>query len=336
MLWLITAAAGLGAAAGSAGAAALDTPITASWSGIGLREWAGRVSETAGLPVLVDRRLDPDTSIRLDCHEEPLLDVIARAAAAGGGEVATLKSSVRIVPSGVATVVSRAEQARESRLASLPPRQRAVLARKSPWRWPVAARPRDLLADIATEAGITLEGIDTVPHDHLPPLSLPELTLAERIDLLLAPFDLRVDWQAVTATRGTESPSPSGRIIALDAGLPSAASTGAAGTTAAAKPAAGKPPRRPAPDSAQRAAERHTFSLQVVAPLEELLTAIAKRLELRLDLDRESLVRHGIAAKEIVRTTVKDASRDELLDAILKPLDLTWTIHGDTLRVFAR
>ena len=58
-------------------------------------------------------------------------------------------------------------------------------------------------------------------------------------------------------------------------------------------------------------------------------------MNLKLDLDRESLVRRGIAPGEIVRATVTDAARDELLDAILGPLDLDWSISGDTLRVFA-
>jgi hypothetical protein len=74
----------------------------------------------------------------------------------------------------------------------------------------------------------------------------------------------------------------------------------------------------------------------VAAPLEELLTVIAARLQLKLDLDRESLTRSGIAPTEIVRATVKDASRDGLLDAILGPLSLQWTINDDTLRVFGR
>jgi hypothetical protein len=129
---------------------------------------------------------------------------------------------------------------------------------------------------------------------------------------------------------------PTGRIIAIDAGLPPAAVTAIAGTPAAARPAAGKPPRRPSPDKPKPATDKQTFSLQVAAPLEELLTVIAARLGLKLDLDHESLTRCGIAPREIVRATVKDASRDELLDAILGPLSLQWTINGDTLRVFAR
>jgi hypothetical protein len=166
MHWMMLEAACL------AGEAVLDMPVTATWSGIGLREWAGRVSETARLPVLVDHRLDPDTTIRLECREEPLLDVLKRAAAVADGEVARLRSSVVIVPLGLATVVARAEQARESRVATLPTRQRSVLDSQMPWQWPAGARPRDLVAAAATKAGVTLEGTAMVPHDHLPATSL--------------------------------------------------------------------------------------------------------------------------------------------------------------------
>jgi len=314
----------------------LDAPITATWSGVGLREWAGRVGHTAGIPVLVDRRLDPDTVIRLECRDEPLHEVIARAAAVAGGEVATLDSSIRIVPRGMASLVSRAEAARTVRLASLPSRQRSAIDTPMQWQWAAGARPRDLVAAAATKAGVAIEDVAIVPHDHLPAMSLPELTLAEGLDLLLCSFDMRVDWQAAPASARV----PAGRIIAIDAGLPppTAIAKPVKPTTsksATGKPTTGKPPgRRPGPRPKGPATE-HTYSLQVAAPLEELLAAIATRLELSLDLDRESLTRRGIAPGEIVRATVKDASRDELLAAILGPLDLTWTIKGDTLRVFA-
>ncbi len=322
---LIALAALLHGAWPSRAAAEFDAPITASWNGIGIREWAARVSQAAGVPVLVDRRIDPDTSIRLACRDEPLRDVVESGAAVAGGEVAALRSSLWIVPAGRATTLVRAEAARETRLARLPPRQRSVLAEKRRLAWPAAATPRDLLSAAATEAGVVVEGLDAVPHDHLAALSLPEMPLAERLDLLLAPFDLRVDWQA--STGGRVAAAPRGTIIAIDAGLPAA--------TVATKPSDAAPRRRRPPATQKPAVNQPTFSMQVAAPLEELLTTIAPRLGLTLQLDRESLTRSGIAPAEIVRATVKDASRDELLDAILAPLGLTWSITDDTLRVQA-
>jgi len=309
----------------------LAAPVTATWSGIGLRAWAERISETAGLPVLVDRRLDPDTAIRLESQSEPLLDVLTRAAAVAGGELAVLKSSIRIVPRGMADVAIRAEAARTTRIGSLPPRQRSVLTHTQPWHWPAGARPQDLLTNAAAQAGIRLDGIDAVPHDHLPAMSLPEMTLAERIDLLLAPFDLRVEWLVARTAAGDRATAAlTGQIIAIAAGLPS--TTASAATE---KPAGPKPTGRLSPSRQKAAVAGEAFSLKVAAPLEEVLTAIATRLSLQLDLDRESLTRRGIAPGEIVRATVTNASRDELLRAILDPLALDWTIDGTTLRVCA-
>ena len=62
---------------------------------------------------------------------------------------------------------------------------------------------------------------------------------------------------------------------------------------------------------------------------------ISARLKLRLDIDRDSLQRRGIALAEIVRATVKDVTREQLLTAILDPLALEWTIRDGTLHVFA-
>jgi hypothetical protein len=49
----------------------------------------------------------------------------------------------------------------------------------------------------------------------------------------------------------------------------------------------------------------------------------------------DGLTCSGISPGEIVRATVTDASRDELLRAILDPLTLDWTIDGTSLRVCA-
>jgi len=309
----------------------LSAPVTATWSGIGLRAWADRISETAGLPVLIDRRLDPETVISIDCQGEPLLDVLTRAATAAGGELAVLKSSIHIVPRGMADITIRAEAARSTRIGSLPQRQRSVLAHARPWHWPAGARPQDLLRDAAAQAGIRLEGIDTVPHDHLPAMSLPEMTLAERLDLLLSPFDLRVDWLvARTDAGGRPTAALAGRIIPMTDGLPSTTAI-----VALEQPAAPRPGGRSPPSRQKTPVAGETFSLKVAAPLEEVLAALATRLGLQLDLDRESLTRSGIAPGEIVRAAVTNASRDELFHAILNPLALDWTIDGTTLRVFA-
>jgi hypothetical protein len=65
------------------------------------------------------------------------------------------------------------------------------------------------------------------------------------------------------------------------------------------------------------------------------LAAIARQLDLDLELDTASLTARGIAPGEIVRAEVVKASRDELFDAIVRPLGLEWNVAGRRLRVFA-
>ena len=333
-LWLCgrPGQAGPPAAADSAG---LRAPIDATWSGLSLGTVIGRLNERSDRPIVIDRRIDPGARIERQCRGEPFDEVLAAVAGSAGGELAILRCSIRIVPAGDATVVRRAEAARERRIATLPAAARRRLSEKRGWSWPDGARPRDLVAATAAEAGVTLEGLDSLPHDHFPRASLPPLPLADRLDLLLAHFDRRIDWEfGPQEPRATAAPNGSGdrrlvgRLIAIEEGAADEKvaenERPDASRAVASKPAASKPAAPPA-----------TFSLRAEATLEKLLPAIANRLGLAVEIDRDSLRARGISAGEIVRVDVADASRDALLDAVLDPLGLEWSIEGRRLRVFA-
>jgi len=316
--------------------AGLDAAVQASWTQVTLRDWAERASRIAGLPVIIDRRLDPTFPITLDCRGEPLHDVLDRVAAMVGGQVEVLASSVRIGPSSLAGLASAAEQARDAELASLPPALRRTAHRRAAWTWPTAARPRDLLATTAREAGLQLDGLDAIPHDHLPAATLPMLSLAERLDLVLAHYDRRIAW----TTGGAE-------VVPLDAGMtardnaprPAAASQSEPGPKPDPKAQATsqpQPQRKPTPRrGANPTTTRETFSLRLAAPLDQALAAVAARLSLDLTIDIPSLAARGIAPGEIARVDVREVSRAELLDAIVAPFGLAWSIDAGTLRVFA-
>jgi len=299
-------------------AAGLDAEVHASWTGLPLGEWADRAAEIAGMPVILDRRVDPTGPVSLASRGESLREVLAKVAAAAGAAVDELESSIRIVPAAVAGRAALAERDRRLRLARLPPDLRDALASKAAWTWPAGARPRDLVAAAALEAGVRLEGLDDLPYDHFPAASLPPLSLADRLDLVLAHFDRRVIWSLGPA-------GPAGVIVAIDADIRPEAEAAIA--------TAGRPRR---PTRPPRTTElRDEFTLRLAAPLDQALAAIAGRLGLTLELDAASLAARGIAPGEIVRAEVEKASRTELLDALVRPLGLEWTIAGDRLRVFA-
>jgi hypothetical protein len=299
--------------------------VNAAWTGLPLRQVALRLADLADCPIIIDRRIDPGVPITRDCRDEPLDEVLAIVAAAAGGEVATLRSSLRIVPAGGAAVVERAEAARERRIAALSPANRALLAQRRPWTWPEGGRPRDIIEAAAAEAGVSLAGLDGVPHDHFPRGSLPPLALAERLDLLLAHFDRRVDWNSAGKVGRL-----TGTIVPIATGLGPATRLGPATPPSRTTNSAAGPRPAGAPSTGEQ-----TFSLRVEAPLDETLAAITGRLGLALAIDHESLRARGIAAGEIVRADIEDKPRDALLDAILEPLALRWRIEAKTLRVFA-
>lgn len=298
-------------AAAARGTDALDVPISAVWTAVPLRDWAARAAILAGCPVVVDRRLDPDVAITRNCRDEPLGAVLAAAAASAGATVEPLRSSIRLSPAALAGRAAHGERLREVEIARLPAAARSALATRRAWSWADGARPRDLVAAAAAEPRLAIAGLDAVPHDHLPAATLPPLSLGERLDLVLAHYDLRVAWSAAAGGAG-------GRIVPLEAAPPAADGR---------RPTAG--PRGPRPAGTER------FTLRLAAPLDEALAALADRLGLDLDLDRASLAARGILAGEIVRATVTDATREQLLDAVAGPLGLHWRIEGRRLIVAA-
>lgn len=316
-------AAALLAVVGSGHAADRAAPagetVTALWTALPLRDWASRSSTLAGRPVIVDRRLDPDATVTRDCRAEPLDTMLAAVATSVGGSVEPLRSWIRIAPAAAAGRAARGEQDRAAEIAALPAAARAPLAARRAWSWAEGARPRDLVTAAAVEAGLTVTGLPAVPHDHLPAAALPPLSLAERLDLVLAHYDLRVAWSVGDGT------TAAGAVVPLAAAAPRPA-----GVADHAPPQpAGRPPRGPQ----RRTTDRYTLTLD--APLDEALRALAPRLGLEVELDRASLAARGILPGEIVRAAVTDATREQLLDAIVSPLGLRWRIDGGRLLVDA-
>lgn len=300
--------------------AGLDAEIRAAWTRVPLREWARRVSETTGVPLIVDRRLDPDLTVTLASDGDTLRALLDRVAASATAAVEPLASTTRLVPRDHAGRAAAAEAARTRVLRGLTPDMRRIAERRATWSWPAAARPRDLVAAAADDAGLAVTGLDRIPHDHLPAATLPLLQLAERLDLVLAHYDLRVAW----------SPT-GGSIMPIDSGIEPRDRTAA--SSASKRPT---PPRRERTAGTTPAAGDETvYSLRVESPLDQAVSAVAKVLGLRSALDKASLAARGISPQEIVRVDARDLSRDRLLDALVAPLELTWTIDGETLRVFA-
>jgi hypothetical protein len=224
-------------------ATGLDAEVRASWTGLPLRAWAERAGELAGMPVIVDRRIDPDTPVTIDCRGEPLRDVLDRVAAVAGAKVDVLRSSVRIVPRPLAGLAENAERARDEQLARLPPGRRKAAAARQRWSWPVAARPHDLLVAAAREAGLDIAGLDEVPHDHFPAAALPPARRGRRPPARVCRANSRPATRAGTCSRSASKPRSTRPWRPWPAGLGSPSTS----TPTRFEPAASPPARSYAP-----------------------------------------------------------------------------------------
>jgi len=307
--------------------AGLDAEVSGSWTGLPLRAWAERATVLAGRPVILDRRIDPQIPVTFTARGEPLRKVLDRVAAAADAAVDELDATLRIAPQGVAGRATAGDAQRRRDLAALPPALRRTLATAEPWQWPAGARPRDLVAGLAAEAGLDVAGLDAIPHDHFPAADLPPVSLAERFDVVLAHFDQRVAWDGRPG-------QPAGRIVPL-AGPAPRQSPEQSPDRSPGRVNAPRPAPRPAERTRRTVKVRDTYTLRLEAPLDQTLAAVAAQLGLAIDLDLPSLVARGIAPGEIVRAEVADASRDELLTAIVEPLGLAWRIEDGRVKVFA-
>ena len=325
-LLLATAASLVGG--GVTHAAPLDQPIQATFKQLPLRTLVARLQAATGVPLILDRRLDPTQRVSLDCRGEPLAAAVGRLAETVHAELAVLESSAWLVPPGEAGHLTAADQLRQQELRRLPPRLRSQLEATRAWVWPAGATPAELLDELiatATASGLpqTLTGLaQTIPHDHLAAGSLPPLSLAERFDLIAMQYGQRVSWEVADR--------PQGRLQGTLAPLPEASGESRAAVTNR------NQPRRPTAHGRQPANPATSrYTLRVAAPFAELLAAVAKQLGLTPQIDQPALRRRGIDPREIIRLEVTDVDRNGLLDAIVAPLGLTWAIADDTLAVTA-
>lgn len=284
-------------------------PLASTWQGVPLADVAAALAPLLGRPLVVDCRVDPTTPITLAAEGLSPTALLEAVAEQSGGEVVILRESVRLAPPGRRAALQAAEERRLAELAEAESTLRAGLRRRTQGGWPPAASPREIVTTLVEDAGGTLSGLERIPHDQLRGLALPAVSRAAQLDLVLAGYDLRA---AITAS-GVE-------VVRLDP------------TARPERPPRLTPPPQP---PAGMAGDSTVFTLEAAAPLQQLLEAICAQTGLTLRIDQPALKQSGITLNAIVRVSVRDASRAELLDAIAQPLGLRWQINDGVLSVTA-
>jgi len=336
----------------------LTMPLTLHWPKVPLRSSLEKLSGIQRVAMMLDRRIDPNQLVELELRDVPLQTALGQIAARGQMGVTRLGSLIYFGPPAATRQLRTLAAAAEQPLAALSPAaQQKWLARAS-WSWEELSTPGELLDALARENDFTIDNPELVPHDLWPQVSLPPLSLIERLTLVLIGFDLTFE---VTGGGNAVVLVPIGEPAALVRTYP----VGPQAETVAqriaplapeavirverdtlivrgraedhdsiARALRGEPVRR---TTTRRTPEmgQKVFTLNVEhAPLGRLIRQLSGQLGLELKMDEAALREAGIDLEKLVSLQVQNASLDELLSTMLKPHGLDFLVVEQQLAVF--
>ena len=336
----------------------LNTTLGIQWVGMPLRQGLARLSHRQRVCIMLDRRVDPSQKLKVSLSQVTLtqgLDHIARLVQADSCNVGPV---VYLAPPHIARQLPTLAAMKRQEARELSGDLKKRLFRRRSWQWNDLTTPRALLAELADELQIPMEDIDTVPHDLWPAAELPPTSWVNRLSIVTAGFDRSFDidradtsiriipWpKSIELTRTYRSRPRSKRWIeTLRKNLPYVrfdfqklpwVATGSwedhrkisrilAGAPIKSKPA------RVASDPLNGA--NNVYDISVEASVHELLKTVTRQMELNLNIDP----RTADKLQEQVRVEVKQASAQELLHAILDPVNLSFQINDRRLDVLSR
>jgi hypothetical protein len=178
--------------------AALDRPISGSWKGVSLRSILRRLSREREIAILIDRRVDPDQELEIDTGERSLRAAVDAIARQGHLAVSQLGNCLVLGPPAATRRLRTLAALRERELlaAELGFSDRMIRLRteRSTIRWDDLEHPADIVRMIGRQFGLSITGIEQIPHDLWAGAVAPGATATEALSIVLNQFDLTFEW----------------------------------------------------------------------------------------------------------------------------------------------
>ncbi|QDU26134.1 hypothetical protein ETAA8_12080 [Anatilimnocola aggregata] len=175
---------------------ALELPLGINWGDNPAREALTNLSNNQRVAIWLDRRVDPGKKLQFESQDLPLdvtLDKLCEKYRLGRSVVGPV---VYIGPPATTEKLATLAAVKRQQVGTQSAQERAKRARSAPLIIPALAEPRELMRELAQQAGATLVNPEAIPHDLWPAKMLPPLTLADRMTLILAGFDLTFETSA--------------------------------------------------------------------------------------------------------------------------------------------
>lgn len=301
--------------------AQLAAPVDIYWANNPLREALYGLAQAKGVAVLIDRRIDPGRRQNLSLQNVPLRTALQAIAEENQAAMAILGPVVYFGPASAAERLSAVATMLESEARRLPNTLREKYLSAEACSWEDLATPRELLREMTGRQGFSFVNLEEIPHDLWAAASLPSLSLVDRMTLIAIQFDMVVrivgDGTQLKLERLPEE-------IARSPGWPKQS------TSSDTKPS------RPQGSSAENALPENVridrFSVRE-KPLEAVLTQLAERLGLTLQINRQAIAAAGISLEQRISLELKNATIDELFARLLGPCGLTFHRRGKLVEI---
>lgn len=181
----------------------LETRTSASWRFVELRTILNRLAQQNQIAILLDRTIDPTQELDLDLGYQSLNSVFQRIAQASSADLRIVGNTIYIGPPQRVAKLRTLEHLRSQEplvVKDQLPKGRvlALISRGKTVHWNDLDEPRQIVRDLAQNAGITIVNPEVIPHDLWATGTLPKATVTEALSLLLLQFDLTFAWSSDT------------------------------------------------------------------------------------------------------------------------------------------
>jgi len=330
----------------------LDSTVGVHWRENPLRPALARLSAAQGVAIWLDRRIDPGQKMDFSVKDKPMSVLLQQLAAQLNAGVCRVGDTMYIGPPEVTDKLDTVAAMRDQQVRKFPPAVQKRLLQTRSQSWEILATPRGIITAIAEDYGLKVLGLEQIPHDLWPAVTLPPLSCSEQLSIVLAGFNATFEYSpAGDAIRFQPFPKTavltrSYRVVGssaqwvrdLQAKFPGSKLTTAGAMLQVAGPQAdhaaiarlvqGQPTRtKPATTGATKV---YTLNIQQ-QKAGAVAKTVAQRNDLKFTYDPAALP----GLNKLVTFEVKEVDLDTLLHKALDPAGLAYEIKDNTLHITA-
>jgi len=304
----------------------VDSRMTATWDrqllGIALEQ----ITRHQHAAIWLDRRIDPSRPLSLSVRGERLQETLEKIASVCNLSIIQWSACTYLGPEkGVQTLIT-VEQRLQKELNDVAPAWRSRWLSKSSWKWPRLSQPRELIRMLFAGTGIKVEGLEQIPFDLWPARVLPSMSRVDRATLILVGFNLAPSLLA----DGSKC-----RIVPISIDWTSKYEEGTKLDTYQSNHPTQQEIRQPpsirqlrrrsarSPVQVGPAEGQQLLTLRVrEKPVRVILQELSRQLGLEFKWDKKKLAESGHSLDVRISCAVEQASVEQLLEAVLKPVGL--------------